>query len=369
MAIIDQNTYEKYEPFFHLLFWLGYLVLLTTANASLGDLDNVIARNALSCLSLAVLVYFNFWYLTPRYFKLKKYIAYYGLLIVAVVIVSVVRIFVDKWLIEEEDALLLASFEFITLPHFANTILSSIIMLFITSSIKYHNDWNRQQRTLQELKAYQLEAELKFLQTQINPHFLFNALNNVYALQQTGSKEAGPMVMRLSEMLRYMLYTSESKKVPLKKELEYVQHYIDFQQLKKAKKQQIDFKIEGDSEGVEIAPMILIPFFENSFKHGNVDDLKNGWLKSRLRISPEIISFTISNSVGLKPRQKDKVGGIGLENVKKRLQLLYPKKHQLDIQNKTETFSVHLLLNRDSVMRIDKIDAVENVNLTSPINE
>ncbi len=325
----------------HILFWIGYLILLTSVYANAGNFGSIIARNLITVTFQAILVYFNFWILIPRYFQQNRPISYYGLLMLAIAVITPIRVYVDNWLITDTDSI---GLEFYTLPHIANVVLSSVTILFISSSFKYRQLRLKNEQVQQELKSYRLEAELRFLQTQVNPHFLFNVLNNIYTLAYTNSKEAAPMVMKLSEMMRYMLYTSNAEKVSLKKEINYLENYIALQQMKKSQKQKISFESIGVSNDLFIEPMLFIPFFENSFKHGNIDNTEEGWLDSSLKANQYKIDFYIANSISRNAKKKDKVGGIGLENIQQRLQLLYPNQHTLTIEEEVDTYTVNLKL-------------------------
>lgn len=190
-------------------------------------------------------------------------------------------------------------------------------------------------------KAELKEAELKFLKMQINPHFLFNALNNIYALSVTNSEKTQEGISTLSEMLRYVLYDCEQPEVALQKEVEYIENYISLFKLKSSKHFNITFKTMTDNHLVKVAPMLLVPFVENAFKHSGIEKGGDCFVEITLKAKENGITFTIKNSLPSKDIVKDQQGGIGLVNVQKRLNLLYPDAYQLTI-DKTETFNVQL---------------------------
>ncbi|MFT6150460.1 MAG: sensor histidine kinase YesM [Saprospiraceae bacterium] len=203
---------------------------------------------------------------------------------------------------------------------------------------------NQSARETAQLKAEKLEAELKFLKSQINPHFLFNSLNNIYTLTVLNPKAAGDSLLKLSEMLRYLLYECDAEKVTLGRELAYLQNYIDLFSLKDEEALHINFDVTDVDNDIMIAPLLFIPFIENAFKHSQVEDLENGWINIILFGDTEQVYFEIKNSLPKIDFSKDKVGGIGLQNVNRQLELVYPKRHTLNI-NKTETeFSVELTI-------------------------
>jgi len=185
---------------------------------------------------------------------------------------------------------------------------------------------------------------MKFLKSQVNPHFLFNALNNIYTLTVIKSDKAPDNLMRLSEMLRYMLYDSNDGKVPLHKEIDYLENYISLASLKDSRGLNVKVELDKSQPGLKVAPLLFIPFVENAFKHSKIEDLKNGFINISLKTSSEQIEFSVENSIPSVPFKKDKLGGIGLTNTKKRLELLYPYKHLLSISDSGKVYSVLLKL-------------------------
>ena len=192
------------------------------------------------------------------------------------------------------------------------------------------------------LKSEKLKAEMDFLKSQINPHFLFNALNNIYTLSVIKSDNTPENLLKLSGMLRYMLYDCKEDRVPLKKELEYIDNFISLNKLKDSQGLNIELELDRSQPDLRVAPLIFIPFIENAFKHSKIEDLENGWIKLSLKIQDQTLFFNVKNSISKTTFTKDKVGGIGLRNVKRQLELVYPNKHDLII-NKTDTaFEVSL---------------------------
>ncbi|MEB8329043.1 histidine kinase [Flavobacteriaceae bacterium KMM 6897] len=193
-------------------------------------------------------------------------------------------------------------------------------------------------------KNENLHTELKLLKSQINPHFLFNSLNNIYALSAIDAGKTQKSISYLSDMLRYVLYECEQDMVPLEKEVTYIENYIKLFSLKSSEKYPItiDFKIA--EHNLQIAPMLFIPFMENALKHGNIDRRTDAYMRIKLEADTDCIHFEIENSKAVKPNITDDVGGIGIENVKKRLAILYPKRHELLINETTLAFKVDLKL-------------------------
>lgn len=204
---------------------------------------------------------------------------------------------------------------------------------------------NRKEREAAELRGEKLEAELKFLRSQINPHFLFNALNNIYALTVTRSERAPEMLLKLSGMLRYMLHDCKADRVPLGKEIEYLRHFIDLNRLKDSRGLNVKVQLDESRPQLLIAPLLLVPFVENAFKHSKIEDRDKGWIAISLATGDDHIVFEVENSLPDGTHTKDDVGGIGLHNVRRQLELLYPDRHVLDIRSDSDRFRVHLYLN------------------------
>jgi len=195
------------------------------------------------------------------------------------------------------------------------------------------------------ISASQSQSELKLLQSQISPHFLFNTLNNLYGISLTRHEKIPPLLLKLSELLRYSVYDAKELFVPLSDELAYINNYIDFEKIRIGERLIINTKIDQNAEDIQIAPMILIIFIENAFKHSKNSIDENIYIDIELKIWANSILFSIRNSyqenkdIGL-----DKYSGFGLDNVKKRLELLYPGKHDLKTEVKDDFYEVMLLL-------------------------
>lgn len=225
--------------------------------------------------------------------------------------------------------------------YFRNNILFDA-MYTILGVVFYFVRYSRH-RELQE-KELQLQvrnAELSLLRAQINPHFLFNNLNNIYSLVYRGSGEALNAIAGLSELLRYMLY-NQSETIALSQELSYIEKFIALQQLRYESPTLIKMSYPEEKSQVVIPPLLLIPFLENAFKHG-APSMEQEWLWANIGFIQNTLTFECTNKVGF--GHKDQTGGIGIENVRKRLELLYPKRHSLDISHQDDLFTVKLKLN------------------------
>lgn len=216
----------------------------------------------------------------------------------------------------------------------------ALLMLFMSGFIKIALEWFKSEKQREALKVANLNAELKFLKSQINPHFLFNSLNTIYSLAHRRSPETEHALVKLSTILRYMIYQSNGDKVMLENELRYLQDYIDIQRLRMTRNIPVEFKVEGDPSGLEIAPMLLIPFVENAFKHG-ISYTESAFINISLDIGKNgTLHLIVRNSL-FKQRVSEK-GGVGLNNVLKRLSLLYTDAHTITVREHGDEFIADL---------------------------
>lgn len=266
-----------------------------------------------------------------RYYPSGKYIQSALLIALAIGVIFFVHFNITAFL--ATNPIRLRTFFSETLFFDCVYVLYGIIFYFIRYA--YYRELQQK-----ELLMQNRSAELLFLRSQLNPHFLFNSLNNIYALVYANSGQALPAIAGLSELLRYMLYHTDEK-VPLEKELEYIRKYISLQKLRYEHTIHAELYVTGSADGITIAPLVLIPFIENAFKHGDFSGNNQG-LVITIQIDTNKLVVFCMNKKG--NHQKDIVGGIGLENVKRRLQLLYPGKHILRIDNNTDSFAVNLEL-------------------------
>lgn len=337
----EKTNYRKWIVAVHLVFWL----LLTTIiafvlNEIIPDRVVVITAMAVNVCGFLILVYGHLFFLLPKYFEKEKYVQYAIGVFLLLTATSVIRFFVGWGLVVEMQLGVEKTF---TPTYFGSMFLSGTFFLLISIPLRLIDNWFKKRELETEFRTHQLEAELRFLKAQVNPHFLFNALNNIYSLSFTESKKAPEMILKLSDMMSYMLYDCKSEQVKLSAEINYLKNYIDLQQLKKEGELNIDFKIKGNVSNAFISPMLFIPFFENAFKHGNLEDTENGWLKSELKMENGILDFHIANSLKKINGKKEK-GGVGLENIRDRLNLIFPERHNLIIKKEADLFSVDLTI-------------------------
>lgn len=326
---------------YHTFFWICCLVLLVLLGRGKNGLWDTFINETLNLTFYAAIVYINLYYLIPYFLKKKKIFTYLILLIAVAIFITPIKLFIFHFRFTNHEELqqgLLAQQHYFYLANIFvafGSMLMSIIM-----------DWMRHQRERTVLENQNIQSELRFLKSQINPHFLFNTLNSIYALTLKKSDDAPEIVVKLSEMLRYMLYECNEKLVPLEKEVNYVKNYLALEQLRHGGKIEIDFDLEGELNGQMIAPLLFVPFLENSFKHGASRTIKDGYVKVVMRIMDKSqIQFDVENN---KPdtfptaNHELKSGGIGLTNLDRRLNILYPDHHKLTIKDSPRVYRVIL---------------------------
>jgi LytS/YehU family sensor histidine kinase len=208
--------------------------------------------------------------------------------------------------------------------------------------LRFAVDWFEFEARKKAIENEKLTAELNFLKAQINPHFLFNTLNNLYYLAYTQSSNTTVVIDKLSQMMRYMIYDSNHAKVPLSKEIEYMQNYISLERLRLNNAVPINFEISGNPDEVSITPLIFITFLENAFKHGLSSNYPNAWVNISIVINGKECIYKVGNSKPPTPKGGNGKHGIGLQNVKRRLELSYPGKYQLQSNDEADRYFIQL---------------------------
>ncbi|QXV67579.1 hypothetical protein FPZ42_17740 [Mucilaginibacter achroorhodeus] len=284
--------------------------------------------------------YVNYLVFIPRFLNRKQYKLFALSIITTLVVYGLVKygfglIFSDIIL----DRMKGESLGF--WKYFLNTFFITLIFLFLSTVLKFTIDWFLNERVQRDLENQRLTAELSFLKSQINPHFLFNSLNSIYSLAYQKSDTTPEAILKLSEIMRYMLYECNDNKVDLSKELQYLQNYIDLQKIRFGNKAFINFEVLGEVTNQQIVPLMLISFIENAFKHGIANDPHQP-IVLRINVEDGRLFFFIQNKKH--SHNRDAIGGIGLPNVRRRLDLLYPGKYNLEIRDEADTYTCQLSL-------------------------
>jgi len=314
-----------------LAFWGVFTLFFWQQNPN-ANLQEYIAW--LTILSVcAVVVYANLYFLFPKYFFRKKYLFYSLYLLVAIGSGA----FILKLIFPTGNA----SFALPVFQHFINL----FFFVVITSSLKFLREFFKKQAQLIKAENEQLKTELSLLKAQVNPHFLFNTLNNLYGLiVQNHNEQAANITLKLSDLMRYLLESSKTEQVSLQKEVKFLDDYLALEKIRLAQNVDIRFDISGFEDEIFVAPLLFIPLVENAFKHGLQSVSENNFAHFTLALQGKELYFEAKNSIGKNFSVQEK-SGTGLENLRKRLMLIYPEKHMLAIEQKDEIFKVILHLN------------------------
>lgn len=329
----------------HLAFWLlSYLILVNffSTSAKLEKIDFI--YTAVFHISLVATVYLNLNLLIPRILNKGRYFLYFPVLAVLVLAGAGFNHYSFDRLVDH----ILPEYFFISFYDFQDIVKFFIVYTGLTTLLKLSRGWFLLMTARQQLMQIQQEktdTELKALKSQINPHFLFNSLNNIYSLALSGSPDTPDSVLKLSDMMRYMLYESNEALVPLDWEIRFLNNYVELQKLRSDHPLNIEYTVQGTPDNLKIAPLLMLPFVENGFKHGIKGDTEGGFINIRLSIDHTKLEFSVKNNIGeVDVPEGGDYKGIGLENVRRRLDLLYPENASLDVRATDDTYEVQLEL-------------------------
>jgi sensor histidine kinase YesM len=327
---------------YHLSFWLiAFVVLiqLFKVSATVDKIDYI--YTSIFQFTLMIAVYINLLFLIPKYLSSKKILSYILYLVVVMFSCSFFNVILFEKLIDY----ILPGYYFISYYSFLDILKYFCIFLLFTTLLKLSKEWFQlieSKNKLIEAEKEKVKIELKALRSQVNPHFLFNSLNVLYSLALKSSEKTPETILKLSDILRYVIYDSNKETVSIKSEVELINNYLSLQKHRVESSSNIRFEPNIQDE-VQIAPMLLLPLVENSFKHGVKGDILNTYVKINIFASKRAIKFEIENNKGKNDNPTDESdGGIGLTNIKKRLDLLYSGKHQFVIQEDDKKFNILL---------------------------
>ena len=307
----------------------------------------------------AIAVYFNLYYLIPKYLeksRFAEYIIYLAITILCAASLIATGYHISAFLSGQTVSQMYGftdknSFSY---PFLVNSLPSTVASTTLAMSIKLAKNWLQTQRRQQILEKEKLETELKFLKNQFNPHYLFNTINSIFFLIHKNPDRASASLAKFSELLRYQLYECNDLQISLDKEIGYLENFIELEKLRQNNNMDITVGLNHIHGGdTAIAPFILMTFVENAFKHVSKHTDKPNWIKINLALQGEQLDLTVSNSTAPdEPVNLPYYGGIGLENVQRRLDLIYPGKYKLDIENKAGNFEIRLRLHLTELVQL-----------------
>ena len=332
----------------HLLFWLLYISFFTILYGSFDD--KYFFQLKLQGLYLPekiIATYVAIYYLLPRYLLRKEYVFFFFYLAISLLLMgflhSVTGVYIERPLLYPEENL--GNAFSITKIIKSSTYIYPVVAIAVV--IKMFQQWYKFQQATQRLTQEKLAAELRFLKAQIHPHFLFNTLNNLYALTLKKSDHAPDVVLKLSELLNYMLYDCNARHTPLNKEVDMLRNYITLEKIRYGERLDIAYHLKGDVTGNVIAPMLILPFVENSFKHGVSEEIEAAWISIDISVYNGQLTLKVDNSKSEHLNGIGDIGyksGIGMSNVKRRLELLYEDKYDLKVIDTDVSFLIVLKL-------------------------
>lgn len=339
----------------HITFWLSYLVLQVYTGAELSNpsyaekslwfrMSKILYGELLILPIKAGMSYLVLYYFLPKFHK-RLEISWLLQLIGATFIILTTYRFAIGHLVRPLVYGSIAVADNYSLARYIWGFLDVFSIVGVATAIKLFLLRQAEKEQAQALKQERLLAELQFLRSQANPHFLFNTLNNIYALARKKSEQTADVVLKLSKLLRFMLYECNVERIPISTEIKVIQDYIELEKLRYNQRLNVDLHLNIDNQEQLIAPLLLLPLVENAFKHGVSETRFDSFVKIQLDLYQEELVFVIENT---KEETKDSINdsikkeGIGLPNIERQLILLYPQQHQLEIKNRTDNYAVQL---------------------------
>lgn len=325
------------------MFWVGYFFLNVIRWGSYyQDYWYSFKSNMVTVTLGMLLAYFHVYFLLPKLLFKKKLISYVFFFLIGLTVFYVVRtelifIFINEnvW---PESQTPQSSYAF---NHILVVSLIGIYDVGLATTVKLTTDWIVDRKRIEALQASQLKTELQFLKAQIQPHFFFNTLNNLYALTLERSNQAPEVVLKLSEIMEYILYDAKEPKIRLLNEINYIQNYIDLEKLRYGDNVNVQVNMQGEIEAHSVPPLLFLPFIENCFKHGTIDNNKLNVMIDFEVVGKNTLKFTVVNNYNSYSQNK-KSHGIGNQNVLRRLELLYKDKFTLNIKTEKQNYIVEL---------------------------
>ena len=328
----------------HILFWVVSIVsfmllLFYTRGFKLEEIDFKTAISIFTTLLfLAISVYINLLLLIPKLFLKRKFILFSISQLANITLFILLNYFTS--LIFEQDH-----------PDFISEAIAELVLvslfLIVTTALKFMRDSIRLQEVeirVKEVEGQKAKAELQTLKSQVNPHFFFNTLNSLYSLALDKSEKAPDMILKLSELMRYVIYEAQDNQVPLNKQLDFLKSYIYLEEMRTDENLKVTFDVKGDCLNTRIDPLLFIAFIENAFKHGCKTKSLNPYIHIEFDVErSDNLKFFVENNTDLNiTLSEEKAKGFGLVNVRKRLELLYPERHELTISQTENTYRVEL---------------------------
>lgn len=361
------NWVVKYK-LYHIPFWLTYHIMWWTI--TIGSFTAVIQNIFFSAYSIKFLfyvifqaagVYFNLYYLMPKLLDKGKYVQYISMVVLTIITTALCIVpgyYVSAWLSGNTMEIMYNKIPDDFWFFFKiNTLPSGVASMTLGMSVKLAKKWIETRKHQQLLEKEKLETELKFLKSQFNPHFLFNSINSIFVLIHKNPDMASESLAKFSDLLRYQLYECNEAEIPLSQEIRYIENVIELEKLRQDDDVELTLNIQRTQDNLHIAPFILMPFIENAFKHiPKRKDVAN-WIGLDLSAENGVLKLMVSNSTSAHYKTTGEplqCKGLGLKNVQRRLALLYPGKHELQVMQKEDSYKVMLSLVLSEIRTVAK---------------
>ncbi|BDD04151.1 sensor histidine kinase [Aureibacter tunicatorum] len=346
---VFQNRFLQHVAFWLWVYFFG-LVVSTSLQEREVPFDLQLIRNMSNLILSIPLTYFNLYWLIPRYLDKKKYLMYALLAILSLLVTASLTYYI---IIQTHESYFFNFFyrniyvkgyakgTLLLTYRYLSICLLTTLLHFIRRTIKI------QEKALEyeEVQKEKYQVELSALKAQINPHFLFNALNSVYCLSLEESKRTPEIILKISNLISYVLYSCEDERVVIQKEVDFLSDYITIETIRVDESTSVSFDHTGDLKGHKIAPLLLLPIVENAFKHGSANEKGEAFVNINLHVDEDSFHLKVENSYEQQDTgENPNSGGIGLVNVRRRLELIYPEKHNLQIVSDGNIFKLELTI-------------------------
>ncbi|RUA34170.1 MAG: sensor histidine kinase [Bacteroidetes bacterium] len=346
--LVNAVTEYKIRPIHHVIFWSIYFTFnFLRWGSYFNDYLYSFKSNLLGFPIHITLSYFTIYFLIPKFLFKRKYTSFIVILFLSILVMVTIKYLLTHFLISYNVWPEGPETYSMTLNFTVVMMLGELYVITFVASFKLTMDYLRETRKASRLEKEQLETELRFLRAQISPHFFFNTLNNIYSLSLEKSDKTPDTIIKLSDLMRYVLYETKDNNQSLRKEIVFINNYLDLEKMRYNENLQLDFKVTGDPKGKKIAPLLLVQFIENAFKHGAGKNIGKVKIGIEICIEEKFLYFRVRNTKPKHPGPLPKKypGGIGLTNVEKRLKLRYGEdEYKLNIYEELDEYVVNLTL-------------------------
>ncbi len=327
----------------HLSFWLVFISYRLFDYTRYLSMDMALVYFGVPTLLNILISYLHYFFLLPILFEKKQWVKYSLLLIITLTLFLFLRFWADEYFLLPitPDP---SYYETVHLARVISVLWGFVSFIVFTVMIKLAVNWFDLENRRKQLENEKLHAELNYLKSQINPHFLFNTLHNLNYLALNKDDSTSSVIIRLSNIMRYMIYDANEETVSIEQEVQYMKDYIELERIRLNQPFELNMNISDDCKPLKIAPLLLFTCLENAFKHGVSDRQSGCWISVELWREGSKLHYRVRNSKVVQPRSSQ-ASGFGLDNLKKRLALHYPNKHEVEVKESEEEFEIHLIIN------------------------